>query len=384
MEHISLEELMDFQDDLELGSFEDPKYEGVIAGTEVEEKESTPTVSQEESPSEEEDEKEVTSEEEVDEEDVIDLTKIEQERAQQEQEDEEEQEDDDESIGNFSSFLNTFKEDGIEIDEETAKDPQTMLSEIRKQLHSQVQEDFLETLPEDYKLAFKYAIAEGKPLSEFYHQYQDRQVDLDNIDLENDIHQEYVIRSFLEKTTQFSKARIDREIEKLKSTELLDEEARSTFLDLKEVVDKEQKAFQKQLDDAAARQEEIKAQRRELLHGAVDSLETIDNTRKGKVKAFLTNEQWRKGEKPTTEFDRFIRQVLSNPEHIAQLADIALDYDKEKGFTFDRIAKKLKTQATTKIKKEIEREQTSTGSRKGRPTPPKNIQFDWKKWADQN
>jgi hypothetical protein len=383
-QHISLEALMDFQENIDLGSFEEPEYESVIAGTIPEEQEEEiptpneqPSTNTTDTPSEEE-EQVVEKEEE---EEVIDLTPIEQERANADQEEEEEETEEEKS--QLSDFLSIFKEEGLEIDEEI-EDEKQVLSEVRKQLHQQAQEDFLNNLPEDYKLAFKYAMAEGKPLSEFYHIYQNTQVDLDNVDLENESHQEYVVRSFLQKTTQFSKSRIDREIEKLRRAEMLDEEARSTFLDLQDVVKKEQKLLTKQIEEQERQSKELKKQRRDLLHSAVDSLESIDNTRKGKVKAFLTNEQWSKGQKPVTQFDKFIRSVLSNPEHIAQFADIALDYDKEKGFSFDRIAKKLKTKATTKIKKEIENEQTSTRSRKGRPASPKNIQFDWKKWAAQN
>jgi len=388
MEHVSLEELLDFQDDIDLGSIEEPKYEGVIAGTKAEEEEDTPikeeTSSEEETSEENIPEKEKEGEKE-EEKEVIDLTKIEQERAQQEQDEEQEEEENETSDSELSPFLSVFKEDGIELDEEVAQDPERSISEIRRQLHEQAQEDFLNNLPEDYKLAFKYAMAKGKPLSEFYHQYQQNQVDLENIDLDNQTHQEYIVRSYLEKTTRFSKDRIERELDKLRKTEMLDEEARTTFLDLKEVVKEENTKMQEQIDQEKERAKELKKQRRELLQSAVDSVENIDETRKGKVKAFLTNEQWKRGQKPTTEFDRFIRQVLTNPEHIAQLADIALDYDKEKGFSFDRIARKLKSKVTTKVKKEIEKEQTSTGSRKGRPAPPSNnIKFDWEKWAEQN
>lgn len=382
MENVSLEELMEFQDNLDIGAIDLENVQFTPVKEEFE-----PEESQEEAqPETQENQVERPEEDQQEEPEVIDLSEIERKQAQQSAE-EEEKESSEQTPNEWQIIAERFQSEGIEVPEDfdwnNPEANEEYLSIVRKQFAQQAQESLLKSLPEEYRNAMRYALTTGKPLQDYVSLYNETDINLDGVDLEDSMHQEAVVRTYLRKTTSFSNERIDREVNKLKKLELLDEEAKSSFLDLKDIVEEEKKQLDQQLREAEKQREEKLQERKKLFHELVDSKDDIQETRKGKVKAFLTNLQWSKGQQPSTMFDRTIRKVFQKPEHVVQLADLLMDYSEEDGFNYERFVKKASTEATTKVKKEIDKH--TKGKPQGRTAPPGNItKFDWKKWAEQN
>ena len=69
--------------------------------------------------------------------------------------------------------------------------------------------------------------------------------------------------------------------------------------------------------------------------------------------------------------------VKNNPEHLAQLAEIYLDYDSQKGFTSDTIKRKVKSEVTTNFRDSIDLlTKTKSRTKQGKSTKRKSSQSD--------
>lgn len=73
--------------------------------------------------------------------------------------------------------------------------------------------------------------------------------------------------------------------------------------------------------------------------------------------------------------------MIKNPKHLVQLADILMDYDEAKGFSFDKLVQRKGTDKLKKIKKNIEEviDPKTSGSRTS--SPKAKDAFDWEAWA---
>ena len=72
-----------------------------------------------------------------------------------------------------------------------------------------------------------------------------------------------------------------------------------------------------------------------------------------KLKNFIFNVA-RKEDGVMTEMIRTFNSIQNNPEHFIQLADLFLDYDKEKGIAYSRFEKNGQTTLNKNLKKALE------------------------------
>jgi len=109
---------------------------------------------------------------------------------------------------------------------------------------------------------------------------------------------------------------------------------------------------QKLATEQLIRQEE---ERRVSINKAIDESNFINKDRKGKIKAFILNPIKMGNEEPQTQFNKLVAQLSNNIEHVVQFADLIMDsYDPNKGFIFDRFAKKETSKATKTLKERLE------------------------------
>jgi hypothetical protein len=101
---------------------------------------------------------------------------------------------------------------------------------------------------------------------------------------------------------------------------------------------------------------------------AVVNTDIISKERKGKVAAFIVNPVNKNGS-VQTDITRVVNNILANPNHIVQLADILFDYDFEKGIQTDRFIKQGQIKSIQSLKEKLD---NKLGSAKANSTSRNN------------
>lgn len=226
-------------------------------------------------------------------------------------------------------------------------------------------QDFLESLPEDYSQALK-AASQGLTLEEYYaSNFQDPST----LDISSEPQQRTVVERFLKETTQFSPTKIKRLVDSYAEEGTLLEEAQDAVGELQAIY--EHRLTQKQALLEQQRAEALAAQQKytDDLVKAIDETSFIHPSRRQKVRSFFFS-PIKKDNGQTTAFNLTIQNILANPSHQAQLADLLLDYSPSEGFTLERFEKRVKGKTTTLLKEEIDRA-LSPKSKSASPAPLK-------------
>jgi len=257
------------------------------------------------------------------------------------------------------------------------------LDETYGNLQRQARDSFLESIPEEYRAAVKFGMTTGQPIQEFVQNYStDVSDQLQNLDLSDQENQKQVVARYLKDTTKYSDERINKMISALETSGMLEQEAEANRLELINLEEEKKIQFEQRQQDLERQQEEQERELRHTFSSIIDEMEILEDKRRGKLKAFLNNKQLRRGQQPSTQFQRTIAKVQQNPEHIVQLADILMDYDPEQGFNFKRLEQKVKTKNNSNIKSRLDGVfNPSDQARSGRYTPGSTSSFDWEGWA---
>lgn len=285
----------------------------------------------------------------------------------------------DETISKYIEFLQA--NELVEVPEDiqdlkgTPEELQAIFEHTKKARVAKTVESIFEALPQDFKPLFEYALAGGDSLDEFLSVYGKDPIE--SVNLNNEDSQRHVLREYYKRTTQYTPEKIERMISYLSDPEDLRTAAEEAFEDLTVLkAEEKEKLIQNKLREqqeaqAAARQRTIE------LFNSIDSSNTIHPQRKNKVKAFFF-EPIQVGKDTTTQFNYTIQTILQNSSHQAQLGDILLEYDPEKGFSLDRLEKKVKTKAAQGFRQLIEE---TLGSKPKNPqskvTQQNSTSIDW-------
>lgn len=229
-------------------------------------------------------------------------------------------------------------------------------------------QSLVDSFPEEMQPVMEYVLAGGKNVNNFLQQIAPTQIDYDSLDLEDVNTQRQVMYQYYKESTKYDDDKIFRLISKLESSGALAEEAEDSINDLKNIQQtKAQQLIEAEKQAKAAREQQEEARRAELITAVSNQIK--DSKRQNKVKAFLVNVSTTP-EGTNTEFGRAISNIAKNPEHLAQLADILLDYDPTKGLSFDRIKSKLTSEATSTLQQKLEEAANKTKvSGKGTKVP---------------
>lgn len=286
--------------------------------------------------------------------------------------------DGDDTIIKYVEFLK--QNELVEIPEDyefngTPEQLEEIFTHTKKATTAKAIDNIFESLPEQFKPLFDYALRGGDSIEEYYNTFVADP--LDTINLESPSDQKRILKEHYKHFTKFTDDQIDRRIAAINDEEDLKLEAQEALVDLKSIRQEQQV---KLLQETAARAEaeRIAAEQRTLeLSKAIDNTNLVHPQRKNKVKTFFFEPINVEGQ-VTTGFNHTIQSILSTPEHQAQLADILLEYDPTIGFSQDRLEKKVKSKASQNFQKILEDVlQTKQNKTKGSPnTPVSSSEFD--------
>jgi hypothetical protein len=143
---------------------------------------------------------------------------------------------------------------------------------------------------------------------------------------------------------------------------------------------------QQLIDQQKAEEEKQVAQLKaynDKLEAGIKDANFVPADRKPKLKNFMFNTV-RKEDGAKSEMVRNFEAIQKNPEHLIQLADLLMDYDKEKGIAYTRFEKKSQTTLNKGLKKALEETvnaKVASFSNAGKSTSSSKItEFDWSKF----
>lgn len=212
-------------------------------------------------------------------------------------------------------------------------------------------ESFWNTLPEDLREAYEFVSANNATLEDYY---ESRLQNPATLDLSRPENQRKIVERFLKETTRFSPEKIKRTITSYEEDGILDAEASDAAAELEVLFEQQNEQRQQQLAKQAADAEKQRKEYTEELVKAINSSSFIHPTRREKVRSFFFSPIKQNNEQ-TTAFNLTVQNILANPEHQAQLADLLLDYSASQGFSLERFEKRVKARATSTFKDDLDR-----------------------------
>ena len=285
--------------------------------------------------------------------------------------------DEDVPIDGYYNFLKQYGVLDVPEDFKFDGTPESLeqaLLETKKNTATKVLQDVWEGLPDDFKPLLEYGLAGGKSLQDYLRTYGN-QVKLETLDLNDEENQKLVIREYYRQTTQKNDEQIDRMLTRLETMGGLDEEAQDALEYLQEY---KETAKERLLQKAQAEEKARIEQAQKEIETLKSTIQTtnLDDTRKRRVEAFML-QPIKEGTQVTTSFDKALDQILNNPQHLVQLADILADYHPSKGIDLNRIETKIKTQ-NNKTFKQLLNESVNNSKPTGNSTRRKTKEdFDW-------
>jgi hypothetical protein len=268
----------------------------------------------------------------------------------------------------------------IEVDDDfeydgTEEGLQKALETTKIKRESRTTDELLGKLPPDFQALLEYGLNGGNSLQEYLDAYGS--TDVSTLDLEDENNQETVLRQNWKQTSTFSDTKIDSMIEKLKKTGDLKEAAEEAAAELVELKEsRKAKLIADQKERIKEEQETIQNRAKEFNQ----KFEEYKTTPERKIKIESIFKQDTSGE---VKFNKIIRDVKSNYEHLLQLADLLVDYDSTKGFNLDRFTKKVESEKVKGLRDILESKiKDSKTQVKGSAVKPTNDDFDFEKFLN--
>lgn len=250
------------------------------------------------------------------------------------------------------------------------------LTHTLESLQKSAQQSLMESIPEEYALAIKYALTEGGDLEAFMHSYY-KTNDIESLDLENLEDQRQIVRQYYKATSNYDDSKIERLIKRLEAGGSLEEEAKDTYTELLEILEERRANLDKQYKNSVKDREDSERKIREELSDIISSSEFIPEARKSKVKNLLINKIRTDDNRITTLFNQKLQQIGANKSHLVQLADFVAEYDAKTGFNLDRAIKQAGTSSTKKVRAKLEEILNPSNSMDRSNPSVKKKQFDW-------
>jgi hypothetical protein len=208
-------------------------------------------------------------------------------------------------------------------------------------------EELWNHLPDDFKPLLQYALMGGSSLEDYLKAYGPSEIG--DADVSDPISQKMVLAHYFKTINpNHDDARIERMIKRLEEIGSLEEEAQDAVEYLKEMQEQQKTSF---LEQEQARQDAEKAQAQQQITTLKTAIKEsdLDNVSKNRVEAMLFNPN-----AEVQDYERKINSIYANPAHFVQFVNFLSDYDERKGFTYDRLKKKLKTESNTKFRDVID------------------------------
>jgi hypothetical protein len=218
----------------------------------------------------------------------------------------------------------------------------------------------MDHLPEDFRGILSYTLGGGTDYKKF--------LEAPKFDESTQEGQASIITSYYKEHMKWDDSKIERFIQKMDEDELAEEAA-----DLKEKIrEKQSEMIEAALEQQKYLQQKADDDRREEIKQITTSIEQagfVEAKRKPNLKNFIFNPV-RKNDGMRSEFQRVLASIQSNPNHLIQLADLLMDYNKEKGLAYERFEKKAETKLTQSLKTNLNKTiKAKVGQIKGSDEP---------------
>lgn len=233
-----------------------------------------------------------------------------------------------------------------------------------------------EQLPEDFRPLLQYGLSGGTNVKDFLDTYSQDTIDVTTADLDDPQTQDELVREYYRQTTKHSDEKIEKLVSLLKAKGEVDytSEVYDIAVELKDIQKQNreeltrQAVLQKQYNETKLKEE------RDELFNTIDNLDLAPQ-RKGMIKSFV----YANDRSSASRMDSTIQSIINNKEHFAQLADLLLDYDSNKGFQIEnRFTKKSKTNALNDLEKRLSEKFSDSKSKvSGSHSTSGSDNFDW-------
>lgn len=235
--------------------------------------------------------------------------------------------------------------------------------------------DLLSKLPPDFQALLEYGLNGGNSLEEYIQAYGS--VDVSTLDLEDEDNQETVLRQNWKQTSTFSDTKIDGMIEKLKKAGDLKDAAVEAAAELNDLKEKRKTSLIAEQKQRIKEEQETIQSRAKEFNQKFEEYKTTPE-RKNKIESIFKADP--SGE---VKFNKVIKDVKSNYEHLLQLADLLVDYDPKTGFNLDRFTKKVESEKVKGLRDILESKiKDSKTQVKGSTVKPTNDDFDFEKFLN--
>lgn len=226
-------------------------------------------------------------------------------------------------------------------------------------------------LPDDYKLVLEHGLSGGTDINAVK-EIISGQTDLTQLDIEDEYNQEVILKDYFKRTTKYSDDRINRSISRLKASGDLEEEAETALNELKDIYKEEREELVKEQVKSKQEKEQRLQESYNNFTSVVEDMGLPESKRKR-----LVSSVWSVGDygeyKDVSYFNYVDYMIKNNPEHLAQLAELYLDYDPGKGFKSDKAVKRAKTEVTRNFKDSIDKlSKTKSRTKSGKTRKPRS------------
>lgn len=289
----------------------------------------------------------------------------------------------DEDAKKFIDFLSQY---GIvQLNDEnipsSPEEIENLLHTTRQSMYDKAQQDIWQVLPNDFKPLFEYALNGGQSIQEYF-EASSLDNALQGIDINDTDNQRFILEQYYRQTSpNLPQEKINKFITKLEEDGDMYNDAAEAYEYLSNLAfQRKEELIQRAAYEEQLRVQQIQEQTRSLAN-AIDNSTFINQARKDKVKTFFF-QPVKVGESQTTGFNYAISNILNNPEHQAQLADLLLDYNPESGFDLRRFEDRVKTRATKNFQELLENKLDPKNKAKGTITRERKSDFDFSKFLD--
>lgn len=245
---------------------------------------------------------------------------------------------------------------------------------------SAIKESIFGAIPDTAKPLIKH-LAAGGSVQDYLDVYSE--LNPSKVDLTSVYDQKRIVSEYFRQTTKFDETKIEKLINKMMDLDTLQEDAETYLEELKEMEDNRASSLATQTEEAKRQREQANVDYQNTLSNAIDKSTLIPVKRRQKVKDFFFKQVLHDNKK-TSNYNKVINEVSSNPEHLAQLADILLDYDADKGFVMDRFERRGKNQANKSFKKTLNQKLDPKSKVTGKTSHSKTQQIDWEALLNQH
>jgi len=227
-----------------------------------------------------------------------------------------------------------------------------LLTDAREKFREESAKSLWESLPEDFKPLLQYGLSGGKNIQSYLDAYT--QPDYEQMDLSSEDNQRRVMFDYWKLTSNYSPEKINRMIDVLSKAGDLESEALTTASELADIIKERQQELVENAKKEEERTKQLVEEQTKKITTVIENLPNVEKSYKNRLQTFMfTPVKYEEGY--STQLNRAINQITSNPEHFVQLADLLAQYNPDKGFSFEKIKSQLKTDNNIKFKEIIDK-----------------------------